>query len=308
MTRAELASFETTATSVLRPAFAMAGVANPQLAATLFAVGMVFRALKLRSEIKEAELAAASALAAGVRRESFLRVPILVSDPVAALIARFVDDPLFPQKFPVVHEIFKTEIEDLGGTDQERVRAAAEVLNVVNRLALPAHANGEPLRFGDPELQRMYGDLVAQSPPDWRTVVREHLLLEKHRNPLNIDQTALADDILQLQLTAASARLTSLTEAERTMLAAAVRTLVQTAMFGDAGAIRAAATFAAERKIEALTERLGEISARISALQSIPDGSRSSEERAELAKLQKDHAAMTTEKAAIEAAIKASPS
>lgn len=303
MTKAELASFETTAASVLRPAFAMAGAANPPLAATLFAVGMVFRALKLRSEIKEAELAAATALAAGVRKESFLRVPILVADPTAALIARFVDDRLFPRKFPAVHEIFQAEIEDLGGTVKERVRAAAEVLNVVNRLALPVYANGEPLRFGHPELQRMYGDLIAQSPPDWRTVVREHLLLEKHRNPLNIDHAALAGDILQLQVTAASSRLASLTEAERAKLAAAIRTLVQTELFGNAGAIRAATHFVAQRKIEGLTECIADCSARISALQAKPDSSRTPEERAELAALQKQHAAMTAEKAAIQASL-----
>jgi hypothetical protein len=303
MTKAELTSFETTATGILRPAFAMAGVANPPVAATLFAVGMAFRALKLRSEIKEAEAAAAVALAANVRKESFLRVPILVADPVAALIARFVDDRLFPRKFPVVHQIFKAEIDDLGGTDQVRVRAAAEVLNVVNRLALPVHANGEPLRFGNPELQRMYGDLVAQSPPDWRTVVQEYRLLEKNRNPLNIDSTALADDILQLQLTSASARLRSLTEAERAKLAAAVRTLVQTELLGNAGAIRAATTFAAQRKMESLTEGIAESAARIAALQADPDASRSSEDKAELAALKKQQAAMTAEKAAIQASL-----
>lgn len=303
MTKAELTSFESTATSVLRPAFAMAGVANAPVAATLFAVGMVFRALKLRSEIKEAELAAASALAANVRKESFLRVPILVADPIAALIARFVDDRLFPRKFPVVHEAFKNEIEDLGGTDQTRVRAAARLLNVVNRLALPVHANGEPLRFGNPELQRMYGDLVAQSPPDWRAVVEEHLLLEQHRNPLNLNPADLANDILQVQLTAASSRLEGLTESERSKLANAVRTLVQTEMFGNAGAIRAATNFAAQRKIEGLTECIADCSARINALQAKPDGSRSPDERTELTKLQKDQAAMTAEKAAIQASL-----
>jgi hypothetical protein len=304
MTKAELTSFEAAATGVLRPAFAMAGVANPPLAATLFAIGMVFRALKLRSEIREAEAAAAAALAAGVRKESFLRVPILVADPAAALIARFVDDRLFARKFPDMHEIFEAEIAALGGSDPARVRAAAEVLNVVNRLALPVYANGEPLRFGNPELQRMYGDLVAQSPPDWRRVVREHLLLEKNRNPLNLDVAALADDILQLQLTAASSRLTVLTEGERAKLAAAIRTLVQTELLGNAGAIRASTEFAARRKIEVLTESIAECSAKISALQSDPDGSRSFEAKSEVAALQKQVTAMNAEKAAIEASLR----
>lgn len=303
MTRAELANFETTATSVLRPAFAMAGVANPIAAASLFAVGMVFRALKLRSEIKQAESDAAAALAAGVRKDSFLRLPILVADPTAALIAIFVDDDRFAVSFPLIDRIFRAEIEDLGGPNPLRARNAAKVLGIVNRFALPVHVNGEPLRFSNPELQRLYGDLIAQDPPDWRRVVMEQMLMEKNRVPINVDQSALADEVLRLQLNVSSSRISNLQAAEQQKLSAAIKTLVQTELLGNAGAIKDTMKFVGQRKIDALTDAVAEATARKNILEAKPEAGRGAEEKAELAALAKKIAAMNAEKGAIQTSI-----
>ena len=301
MTETELTSFENSAGSVLRPALAIAGVANPIGSAASFALGLVFRALKLRARISKAKEDAAAGLAATVGQTGLVRVPVIVADPVAALKAVFVDDPFFPNVFPEVARQFKPEIERFKspGVPDDVVRT----MRAVNRIILPALPwRPAPRKFSNPELNVLFGDLLAMEPPDLRRIVAEFLTLDGDRNAARANEQ-INDDLVKLQVGLAVERLGGLQSEAETQLTAAIRQLVVAEFFGSSGAIASTARFVAVRRIDRLRSQIEAAESEIAASGGLASASGGAANKAHLAALQSSLKSLKAEKQAVESSI-----
>ncbi len=300
MTETELTSFENSAGSVLRPALAIAGVANPIGSAASFALGLAFRALKLRARISKAKEDAAAGLAATVGQTGLVRVPVIVADPVAALKAVFVDDPFFPNAFPEVARQFKPEIERFKspGAPDDVVRT----MRAVNRIILPVFLGPAPRKFSNAELNVLFGDLLAMDPPDLRRIVAEFLTLDGDRNAARANEQ-INDDLVKLQVGLAVERLGGLQSEAETQLTAAIRQLVVAEFFGSSGAIASTARFVAVRRIDRLRSQIEAAESEIAASGGLASASGGAANKAHLAALQSSLKSLKAEKQAVESSI-----
>lgn len=300
MTEADLTNFEKTASNVLRPALAFAAASSPVTAAGSFGLELVFRALRLRAKITKAKEDAAAGLATGVAKTGLLRIPVITATPAARLKATFSKNPLFAADFPEVATQFKPEIDRLRSPGAPTETVA--VLRVVEKIILPLYVDPvTPLRFGDADLQSLFGDLIGADPPDLRRIVTEFRALDRHRDLVAAD-SAINNELISLQAGLAIERLEGLSDTAEKDLAAAIRQAVVTELLGTSSAITASAKFVATQRILKLADEDTATKAEVAALKARSPRSQPQQDR--LDTLEQNLKSIQAMKASLEGAIK----
>jgi hypothetical protein len=172
----------------------------------------------------------------------------------------------------------------------------------VNRLILPLFVGGaSPRRFADPELDALFGGLLATDPPELRRIVAEYLLLDRDRNAGRAAD-AINDELVRLQAGLARERLAGLEAAAEQALTAAVRQLVAAELLGASGVIASTAKFVGERQVARLTALIAREETELAQLQGL--GAPGDAQKARMALLVSSIKSLKANKSGIESSLR----
>lgn len=173
VTLERLQNLESGMTRTLKPIFAVANVANPLVTALTFAVGMVFRFIKLGQQVRERKEEAQKLMDAAVRAEGIFRIPVRVK-PDRMKLAPFIRRDL-KRIYPIAHEQLQPELKIYGDESHPDWADAAETLRIAAEIIPEVYLD---LTFDDnPVLDDLFGKWLDPGNPQFGHMLRELKIL-----------------------------------------------------------------------------------------------------------------------------------
>ncbi len=267
ITDARLAGFQNTVGELLEKSAALSGLALAPTTLLGFAAESVFRLVRLGFSIRRARLEANRRLDEAVRLREIPREAIEV-DLNSLVVYLYVRDGGFERDYPApVAEQFVEEIREVRARSHFAVRSATKrILTFADRFLPQLLRDGS---FGNPELQRLFGDWLDPTAPLYRRLFSEmaelfpsgELSEQFHRDRTSVYFSRSMENFrLRLDLLAIG---------EQVRLSETVRDLVWEAILGGGGEVRRVADFAVQlkkisldRRLEALREELDSLDKR----------------------------------------------
>jgi len=284
ITQEQLTQLNNSIKSNLKPAFAMAGIANPISASILFGVDVIFRFVTLGTQIRKLLQEAQKSLEETVRSEGIFRVPVEVDITYSEVLGFFTKGNC-QILYPMAYHQFKREREILVDKTNPGWQEAFDTLRFAYRILPEVYLD---YKFDkNSVLDDLFGKWLDPGDPDFRSLVKEIKLFYTREETSISDLMQLLPEYSKLKLELMGVRLDLDTENTLEDLNSKIQDLVQTVVFGDEGMVKVATSFAVKQRIEQIENQITNLEEQERTLEEKPEQDRSEAERKELKQIKK---------------------
>jgi hypothetical protein len=298
VTKEQLEEMNTSVQAHISPILALAGVANPVAAATVFGVDMLFRFVTLGAAIRDELAKAKKDLDTAIRTQELFRLPVEVSLEESVVVSFFTKGAC-RMVYPLAYEQLAEERQTIVDPAHPRWDEAMETLTVAYRLLPDLYHD---CTFDEsPMLERLFGAWLDPGNPEFASLFREAKLLVLPPEISIPSLQRLLPSYTRLRLELAGAASDAATAAALAAVNQKIQALVWTTVFGDKGAVTKVTKYAVDRRLEQLNTEIASLEARKAELEAIPEGSRSESQTKELKQVEKRITDRKQMKARIEA-------
>jgi hypothetical protein len=294
----KIKDLEDTLISTLKPAFAVATVANPAAASILFGVELVFRFARLGAQIRQELEKDQKPLDEAIRAEGIFRLPVRVAMKYAAVLSFIEESEL---NHPFAYDQFEAEREVITDKSHPGWQEAFDTLSVASRIVPEL---GDDLTLRDrPVLDDLYAKWLDPRKPNYRSLVVELKALGT-KDALSITELKdLLPAYSRMKLESMGADLEELTENALENLNKKVGDLIWDAVLGKDGAAGEVVNFAVERRLEQIDNEATALRELKAELEKKAASELTDAEKGLLENIPKDLQALTRMKERIESAL-----